>query len=448
MFLEPAAAQNRIRGDKANNLGRAIQRYEAALTVRTCEALPQDWAMTQTNLGRAYWHFATHGSFHWGDARQSHLHMSGGAPLTVGDLIEAEGLAKPRLVALSACETGLFDFRGNADEFIGLSGAFMAMGVAGVLGTLWPVEDRATALLVARFYDLHLGEGAPPPASGCPRARRGGQRHALDGEPRGEPRHILGGRDPVGAGGQIRRNPFAHEIERRIGGGDPALKPDDVETVSGLHRRGRNRARLKPAERRLEFRRRLPPRDLAEVAALAPRRTGGMGSRKFREPAGFAREDFEKGDGVRPRALEGLPVASPRGEKNMRGFEDIGRAKPGAIVLIVAPADFLVRLRRHDLAVEENADRGVGGGFKTPRAVAEGNGLDPEARRLPQQHLADDERASRRRPRRQGRWRGVVLRFARDGVMGNDGAIDADGLARRIGETGMDRATHGSHSAA
>ncbi len=115
--------------------------------------------------GRAYWHFATHGSFHWGDARQSHLLMSGGAPLTVGALIEAEGLAKPRLVALSACETGLFDFRRNADEFIGLPGAFMAMGAAGVLGTLWPVEDRATALLVARFYDLHLGEAVAPPAA-------------------------------------------------------------------------------------------------------------------------------------------------------------------------------------------------------------------------------------------------------------------------------------------
>jgi CHAT domain-containing protein len=112
-----------------------------------------------------YWHFATHGSFHWGDARQSYLRMAGGETLTVDILMEAGGLAKPGLVVLSACETGLYDFRRNADEFIGLPGTFMALGAAGVLGTLWPVEDRATALLAAKFYDLHLGDGVAAPTA-------------------------------------------------------------------------------------------------------------------------------------------------------------------------------------------------------------------------------------------------------------------------------------------
>ena len=40
----------RIRGDHADNLEKAIAAYEAALTVRTREALPHEWAETQNNL--------------------------------------------------------------------------------------------------------------------------------------------------------------------------------------------------------------------------------------------------------------------------------------------------------------------------------------------------------------------------------------------------------------
>ncbi len=45
---------DRIQGSRAENLEAAIKAYEAALTVRTREAFPQDWAMTQNNLGNAY----------------------------------------------------------------------------------------------------------------------------------------------------------------------------------------------------------------------------------------------------------------------------------------------------------------------------------------------------------------------------------------------------------
>ena len=45
-----SAYQNRIRGDRADNLERAIAAYEAALQVRTRDAFPQDWAITQGNL--------------------------------------------------------------------------------------------------------------------------------------------------------------------------------------------------------------------------------------------------------------------------------------------------------------------------------------------------------------------------------------------------------------
>jgi CHAT domain-containing protein len=115
--------------------------------------------------GRTHWHFASHGVFGWGDARQSALLMHEQAPLSVGRLLETDGLGRPRLVVLSACETGLYDFRHNPDEFIGLPGTFTALGAAGVLGTLWPVDDTATALLIAKFYDLHMSDGLPPPTA-------------------------------------------------------------------------------------------------------------------------------------------------------------------------------------------------------------------------------------------------------------------------------------------
>jgi CHAT domain-containing protein len=128
------------------------------------EATPE--AVLSALRGRSYWHFASHGTFSWRDPRQSALLMHGLQRLSVGRLLdEAGGLGRPRLVVLSACETGLYDISRNPDEFIGLPGTFTALGAAGVLGTLWPVNDMATSLLIAKFYDLHLpGRLAPPTA--------------------------------------------------------------------------------------------------------------------------------------------------------------------------------------------------------------------------------------------------------------------------------------------
>jgi CHAT domain-containing protein len=112
---------------------------------------------------RSYWHFSTHGSFNWADARESGLMMKDEKELTVGRLLqEREALGNPRLVVLSACESGLYDTHRNPDEFIGLPATFMELGAAGVVSTLWQVDDLATALLVARFYDLHLDHKMPP----------------------------------------------------------------------------------------------------------------------------------------------------------------------------------------------------------------------------------------------------------------------------------------------
>lgn len=65
------------------------------------------------------------------------------------------------LVVLSACETALGrEVRGEG--LIGLTRGFLYAGARQVLASLWKVEDRATAELMARLYESMLEEGEPP----------------------------------------------------------------------------------------------------------------------------------------------------------------------------------------------------------------------------------------------------------------------------------------------
>jgi CHAT domain-containing protein len=112
--------------------------------------------------GRDYWHFSSHGYFNWDEPRASGLLLTERKPLTLGDLLDARDLGAPRLAVLSACETGLYDIASTPNEFTGLPAAFLQLGAGGVLATLWPVSDLSTALLLARFYDYHRGDGLAP----------------------------------------------------------------------------------------------------------------------------------------------------------------------------------------------------------------------------------------------------------------------------------------------
>jgi CHAT domain-containing protein len=60
------------------------------------------------------------------------------------------------LIVLSACETGLasglrYDVP-PGDDWVGLVRAFLHAGARSVVASLWPVDDRATAMLMERFY--------------------------------------------------------------------------------------------------------------------------------------------------------------------------------------------------------------------------------------------------------------------------------------------------------
>lgn len=80
---------------------------------------------------------------------------------------EALGLSlRARLLVLSACQTalssGALEDVPVGDDWVGLVEAFLIAGASNVMGTLWAVEDRATARFMERFYlALKSGQSAP-----------------------------------------------------------------------------------------------------------------------------------------------------------------------------------------------------------------------------------------------------------------------------------------------
>jgi CHAT domain-containing protein len=103
-------------------------------------------------------HFACHGQFGLDDTLDSALLLAQESRLTLRDLVAGDttALSNLRLVALSACQTAITDFGRLPDESIGLPGGFLQAGVPAVVGTLWSINDLSTALLIYRFYELHL----------------------------------------------------------------------------------------------------------------------------------------------------------------------------------------------------------------------------------------------------------------------------------------------------
>ena len=65
--------------------------------------------------------------------------------------VSAMDLSRVELAVLSACETALGQQTGG-EGLVGLQRAFHSAGARNVLGTMWPIHDAATRLLMMRFY--------------------------------------------------------------------------------------------------------------------------------------------------------------------------------------------------------------------------------------------------------------------------------------------------------
>jgi CHAT domain-containing protein/tetratricopeptide (TPR) repeat protein len=135
------------------------------------ECLVEDEATFSAVLSRIaqanYLQFSCHGHFTSQEPLNAGILLSGGERLTVADLLHMRGLNSSRLVILSACQTALSDFIKVPEEAVGLPSSFLQIGVPGVIGSLWPVNDLSTALLMTKFYECHL-LGDPSNASNGP----------------------------------------------------------------------------------------------------------------------------------------------------------------------------------------------------------------------------------------------------------------------------------------
>jgi hypothetical protein len=107
-------------------------------------------------------HFACHGEADWEDPARSTLILADHAtdPLVVADILGLNLTAD--LAYLSACDTSVAAPR-LADESLHITGAFHLAGYRNVIGTLWSVDDSASAEIAAGFYAHLTNQGTVPP---------------------------------------------------------------------------------------------------------------------------------------------------------------------------------------------------------------------------------------------------------------------------------------------
>lgn len=197
---------------------RVADRFRSEDRHLLCGAEASDDAVVATATHHTHLHFACHGDYNWTDPPASGLRLADGRSLSLSDLLAHRlDLSRTRLVALSACETGLTEAERSPDEYVGLPAGFLAAGAPAVLSTLWAVDDFSSSLLMERFYEAHITAGLPGPE-----ALRVAQRwlremdfrellkRLAEGRAGTEAQRSTAGGDPAGAGVQPSDRPFAH----------------------------------------------------------------------------------------------------------------------------------------------------------------------------------------------------------------------------------------------
>jgi CHAT domain-containing protein len=96
-------------------------------------------------------HFSCHGEFNFESPIDSALLLADGERLTLGEIFDLD-LSQCRLVTLSACETGLTNYKILSDEYVGIPSAFLYAGSPSVVSSLWTVQNVSTAFLMIKFY--------------------------------------------------------------------------------------------------------------------------------------------------------------------------------------------------------------------------------------------------------------------------------------------------------
>lgn len=181
-LLRSAAAGNRdalsslprLRGARAEValLGDVVAEADVLLGPDASEQKLMSLADDGVLRGYRTLHIATHGLVDDQHPEQSALVLSQvGLPPALGPAMAGErvydGLLTAReivaeceldadLVTLSACETGL-GREMVGEGYVGFAQAFLQAGARSLVVSLWKVDDRATALLMRRFYENRSG---------------------------------------------------------------------------------------------------------------------------------------------------------------------------------------------------------------------------------------------------------------------------------------------------
>jgi CHAT domain-containing protein/tetratricopeptide (TPR) repeat protein len=133
------------------------------------ESVVQELARSGKLKSFRYLHFAAHGRNDPRSAYRTALLLAPDpdrsadpAALDTDGEITAEQIARTwdldaDLVVLSACETALGKQAGG-EGFLGFAQPLLAKGARGLVLSLWRVDDRATSLLMARFFENLLGK--------------------------------------------------------------------------------------------------------------------------------------------------------------------------------------------------------------------------------------------------------------------------------------------------
>src|SRR5204863_5694164 len=121
------------------------------------------------------------------------------------------------------CETSIIDMHRTPDEVLGLAASFLHAGVAGVIASLWAVDDEATYLLMSRFAYLYLDpQGIWSPARALAEAQRWLREDATN--------RVLQEYDPLPSTSTLRSLRHSHSsitatIKIKASRGDPDIIP-------------------------------------------------------------------------------------------------------------------------------------------------------------------------------------------------------------------------------
>jgi hypothetical protein len=134
-------------------------------------ARPEDVLGWLDGRDRSVLHLACHGRVDPTDEDTSYLLLAGGR--LVADRLAERAQSRPGgfgvgTVVLAACSTGVSGY--DYDEAFSLATVFLAGGARAVIGSLWPVPDNATSVLMYMFHH-YLRRDRDGPATALRRAQ-------------------------------------------------------------------------------------------------------------------------------------------------------------------------------------------------------------------------------------------------------------------------------------